>query len=178
MFNICNTNDVNIQVLLALPEISASVAIQGRYLDDQNSMRSINFSSCSPHDWTDIHPNEVQPLNSKNFNINLFWILQNYVLCVDLHRRNVSKSHNMFCPKYPKTKNEAWFLTLGSQENDELIAVKRINIRGKRSFNRICYQSPPGKHRIVLTLYLISDCIIGLDQQFELRFQLNDRKSA
>lgn len=81
------------------------------------------------------------------------------------------------CPKYPKGKSEAWFLTLGSQGNSELLAMKRVNLRGHRATNRICFQSTPRRGRVVLTLYLISDCLIGVDQQFELHFEVVDAKA-
>lgn len=86
-------------------------------------------------------------------------------------------SNSIHCPKYPKGKNEAWFITLGSQANDELLAMKRVNVRGQRSTNRICFQSTPRKGRLLLTLYLMSDCLIGFDQQFELQFEVVDAKS-
>lgn len=89
---------------------------------------------------------------------------------------NRYQSTAIHCPKYPKGKNEAWFLTLGSQATDELLAMKRINIRGLKASNRITFQCPPRKGRLLLTLYLMSDCLIGFDQQFDLQFEIVDAK--
>lgn len=83
-------------------------------------------------------------------------------------------SNNIYCPRYPKGKTEAWFLTLGSQATNELLAMKRISIRGLRTTSRINFQCPPRRGRLVLTLYLMSDCLIGLDQQFDLHFEIID----
>lgn len=82
----------------------------------------------------------------------------------------------IYCPKYPKGKNEAWFLTLGSQGTNELLAMKRINMRGLKSTNRITFQCPPRKGRLLLTLYLMSDCLLGCDQQFDLQIEIVDAK--
>ncbi|GBP10852.1 Activating signal cointegrator 1 complex subunit 3 [Eumeta japonica] len=88
---------------------------------------------------------------------------------------NRSTSTAIHCPKYPKGKNEAWFLTLGSQGTDELLAMKRI-IRGLKASNRITFQCPP-RRTFTLTLYLMSDCLIGFDQQFNLQFEIVDAKT-
>lgn len=95
-----------------------------------------------------------------------------------MERMNAKRNFNtaIHCPKYPKGKKEAWFLTLGSQGTDELLAMKRINMRGMKSSNRITFQCPPRKGRLLLTLYLMSDCLMGFDQQFDLQFDVVEAK--
>ncbi|XP_046804220.1 activating signal cointegrator 1 complex subunit 3 [Lucilia cuprina] len=147
------------KVLQNLPEITVNISIQGRHYEQMEDVREIptDFNS---NVWTKIHPNE------------------DYVLCINMKRLNTSRYHStaIHCPKYPKGKNEAWFLTLGSQGTDELLAMKRVNIRGLKASNRITFQCPPRKGRLLLTLYLMSDCLIGFDQQFDLQFEIVDAK--
>lgn len=108
------------------------------------------------------------------------FLLQDYVLIVDLKRCNVNRknagttSNSIYCPRYPKGKTESWFLTLGSQATNELLAMKRISIRGLKTSSHISFQCPPRRGHLVLTLYLMSDCLIGLDQQFDLQFEIID----
>ncbi|XP_005187971.1 activating signal cointegrator 1 complex subunit 3 [Musca domestica] len=149
------------RVIQDLPEIAVNIYVQGRNYEQEESMRPVSTDPKS-NVWTEIHPNE------------------DYVLCIDMERLNAKRQFNtaIHCPKYPKGKKEAWFMTLGSQGNDELLAMKRINMRGLKSSNRITFQCPPRRGRLLLTLYLMSDCLIGFDQQFDLQFEVVDPKQV
>uniref|UniRef100_A0A1A9VH86 SEC63 domain-containing protein n=1 Tax=Glossina austeni TaxID=7395 RepID=A0A1A9VH86_GLOAU len=74
------------------------------------------------------------------------------------------------CPKCPKGKNEAWFLTLGSQANGDLLAKKHVNLRALEASSRATFQYLPRKGRSLLTLYLLSDCLISFVQKYDLQF--------
>ncbi|XP_034488754.1 activating signal cointegrator 1 complex subunit 3 [Drosophila innubila] len=153
------------RVIQDLPEIALQISVEGRYLGEEYAKRPLSIVDGTIV-WTPLHANEE------------------YVLCVDLQRLNVAgqrrgagQSNAIHCPKYPKPKNEAWFLTLGSQSNDELLAMKRLSLRGTRSSNRISFQATPRRGRLQLTLYLMSDCLIGFDQQYDLHFEIIDAKA-
>ncbi|EDW14615.1 activating signal cointegrator 1 complex subunit 3 [Drosophila mojavensis] len=154
------------KVIQGLPEISLQISVEGRYMEEEYAKRPVSISEDSV-DWVPLHANE------------------DYVLCVDLQRLNVTagqrraggQGYSIHSPKYPKPKNEAWFLTLGSQANDELLAMKRLTLRGIRSANRISFQATPRRGRLLLTLYLMSDCLIGFDQQYDLHFEIIDAKA-
>ncbi len=73
-----------------------------------------------------------------------------------------------YAPRFPKTKDEGWWLVLGEVDSGELLALKRIgNIRG-RTRSSLAFPAPDESCRKILTLYLMSDCYLGLDQQFDL----------
>ncbi|KAH8409768.1 hypothetical protein KR222_006442 [Zaprionus bogoriensis] len=153
------------RVIQELPDIAVQISVEGRYQEDEYVKRPLSIANDATV-WTPLHANEE------------------YVLCVDLQRlfaagqrRSHGQSYPVHCPKYPKPKNEAWFLTLGSQANDELLAMKRVTLRGTRSSNRISFQATPRRGRLLLTLYLMSDCLIGFDQQYDLHFEIIDAKS-
>ena len=155
---------VILQVIKDLPEIALQISVEGRYLANEYAKRPLTIADSIV--WTPLHANE------------------DYVLCVNLQRLNVAgqrrgagQSYTIHSPKYPKAKNEAWFLTLGSQSNDELLAMKRLSLRGTRSSNRISFQATPRRGRLQLTLYLMSDCLIGFDQQYDLHFEIIDAKA-
>ncbi|EDX12805.1 GD19029 [Drosophila simulans] len=155
------------KVIKDLPEIALQIFVEGRHMENEYAKRPLSLSDDTRGEWMSLHANE------------------DYVLIVNLQRLNVSgqrrgggQSYTVHCPKYPKPKNEAWFLTLGSQANDELLAMKRVSIRGQRCTNRISFQATPRLGRLQLTLYLMSDCLLGFDQQYDLHFEIIDAKEA
>jgi len=65
-------------------------------------------------------------------------------------------------PFYPQTKMENWWLVVGEEKTKSLLAIKRVTI-GRRLEMRLEYIVPtPGEHN--LTLYLMSDSYVGVDQ--------------
>ncbi|XP_022221242.2 activating signal cointegrator 1 complex subunit 3 [Drosophila obscura] len=154
------------KVIQQLPEIALKMSVEGRFMAEEYAKRPLALEANTT--WLQLHANE------------------DYVLRIDLQRLNASGSghrraggqsgYAVHCPKYAKPKNEAWFLTLGSQANDELLAMKRLTLRGQRTTNRISFQATPRRGRLQLTLYLMSDCLMGFDQQFDLKFEIIDAK--
>ena len=45
-------------------------------------------------------------------------------------------------PKFPKPKDEGWFLILGDVENRELLALKRVPFVGARANQSLAFQTP------------------------------------
>ena len=65
-------------------------------------------------------------------------------------------------PFYPGQKIENWWLVVGDEKTRNLLAIKRVAIGRKLSL-RLEYIVPsPGEHE--LTLYLMSDAYVGVDQ--------------
>lgn len=65
-------------------------------------------------------------------------------------------------PFYPNRKMENWWLVVGEEKTKNLLAIKRITI-GRKLDLRLEYVVPePGEHE--LTLYLMSDSYVGVDQ--------------
>uniref|UniRef100_A0A182QHM2 Activating signal cointegrator 1 complex subunit 3 n=1 Tax=Anopheles farauti TaxID=69004 RepID=A0A182QHM2_9DIPT len=97
---------------------------------------------------------------------------QEYVVCVQLIRLGSFDSLNIHCPKFPKGKDEGWFLTLGHQAEGEVIALKRCVYRNNRSTHQLCFYAPSRVGRCIYTVYLLSDGYIGLDQQYNIQFEV------
>lgn len=69
---------------------------------------------------------------------------------------------NVHAPFYPNRKMENWWLVVGEEKTKNLLAIKRITI-GRKLELRLEYVVPePGEHE--LTLYLMSDSYVGVDQ--------------
>lgn len=65
-------------------------------------------------------------------------------------------------PFYPSKKMENWWLVVGEEKTKSLLAIKRVTI-GRKLEMRLEYVVPtPGEHE--LTLYLMSDSYVGVDQ--------------
>lgn len=65
-------------------------------------------------------------------------------------------------PFYPSQKMENWWLVVGEESTKNLLAIKRVTI-GRKLELRLEYVVPsPGEHE--LTLYLMSDSYVGVDQ--------------
>ena len=82
-----------------------------------------------------------------------------------LFQKNDSKAYT---PKFPKPKDERWFLIIGDVENKDLVALKRVPcVRGKSTVSMAVYM-PETTGRVIYTVYLMSDSYLGLDQQYDI----------
>lgn len=88
-------------------------------------------------------------------------------------RKNSAKAYT---PRFPKPKEEGWWLVIGALKEfvddsnnatAELMAMRRVKIR-KETRTELIIPDMKGK---LLTLFLISDCYLGLDQRHQ--FQVN-----
>lgn len=87
-----------------------------------------------------------------------------------------------YTPKYSKPKDENWIIILGentqmSEATNQLVGLKRVNSLKKQQTTNVMFRTPlisdnPNRNQYILTVYLISDCYIGLDQQFEINIKL------
>ncbi|KYQ90995.1 DEAD/DEAH box helicase [Tieghemostelium lacteum] len=73
-------------------------------------------------------------------------------------------------PFYPKEKIESWWVLVGDQKNNQLLAIKRIAFSQKTKV-KLEFQAPSvGQHDF--TLYLMSDSYTGCDQEYELNLDI------
>lgn len=139
------------QIIKNLPDLFVELQLQQSNDDELNSAKTLNMSS---NEWIDVNANETYVISAR--------------LIGD---KNINAS-KVYCPKYSKPKNIGWFLTLGSQANNELLAMKRVGSGHGFEMHRLMFQVPPNKGRLILSLYITSDCYIGLDQQFEIQLNI------
>ncbi|KAG8186270.1 hypothetical protein JTE90_004616 [Oedothorax gibbosus] len=141
--------------MMNLPVISVGASIKGWWDESENEeirhLKMGEFRGPKPEaHWLQVHAD------------------QEYVLNVNLRRdskfRNDSKA---IAPRFPKQKEEGWFLVLGSVETMELIAMKRVPFISKRATHQLMFYTPDTMGKVVYKLYLISDCYLGLDQEYE-----------
>jgi len=80
-----------------------------------------------------------------------------------------SKALNSYTPRFPKVKEEGWWIVIGDSANDELLALRRISFGDRASVKLKCpSSSSPSARSPKLVVYLMSDSYIGLDQEISL----------
>ncbi|XP_041762573.1 activating signal cointegrator 1 complex subunit 3 [Anopheles merus] len=141
------------KVICELPSLNVQISVRGPYGKDGDVDRPVQ-QPMSRDQWIELYAD------------------QEYVVCVQLIRLGAFESLNIHCPKFPKGKDEGWFLTLGHQAEGEVVALKRCVYRSNRSTHQLCFYAPSRIGRCIYTVYLVSDGYIGLDQQYSIQFEV------
>jgi len=80
-----------------------------------------------------------------------------------------SKAPTAHTPRFPKIKEEGWWIVVGDVINDELLALRRISFGDRAHVKLKCPKgSSHGGRAPKLVVFFMSDSYIGLDQEIEL----------
>ena len=80
-----------------------------------------------------------------------------------------SKAPTAHTPRFPKIKEEGWWIVVGDVVNDELLALRRISFGDRAHVKLKCPKgSSHGGRAPKLVVFFMSDSYIGLDQEIEL----------
>lgn len=140
------------KVIKELPTINVEIRLRGPHRNEIEVDRAVK-QPLDHKNWMEVHAGEE------------------YTLMVNMQRLG-AKTSNYIYSRFPKPKDEGWFLTLGSQESGELLALKRAPYKSNRSSHPLIFTAPSKLGRVVYTIYLISDGYIGLDQQFNIQLDV------
>ena len=69
-------------------------------------------------------------------------------------------------PRFPKDKEEGWWLVVGDVAANSLLCIKRISLQLKAKVKLEFTAPEPGEY--AYKLYLMSDSYLGCDQEYEL----------
>lgn len=133
------------KVICSLPAINVQIAIRGPYGNEPSTDRPV-VQPQTRETWMEIYAD------------------QEYVLNVQMIRLGSYESLHIHCPKFPKGKDEGWFLTLGQQAEAELIAMKRCVYRSNKSSHQLSFVAP--KRLGILLSYVRYFELIIENQQF------------
>ncbi|CAL8248146.1 unnamed protein product [Lota lota] len=102
---------------------------------------------------------------------------QEYVLQINLRRVNTGQQRRKQdskaqAPRFPKNKDEGWFLVLGEVERKELLAIKRVGFLRNHNTVSVAFYTPETTGKCIYTLYLMSDSYLGLDQQYDVHLNV------
>ena len=147
-------------VLNQLPQIDVKISVKGWWAGSRTGeeVRPVSQGGLrNPDDaWIEVHADQEYVLNVNLSRINR------------LHKRD-SKAH---APKFTKPKDEGWIIILGEVESREVIALKRVGYVKSKSNVSLSFYTPLMTGRVIYTLYLMSDCYLGLDQQYDVCLQV------
>ena len=76
-----------------------------------------------------------------------------------------TQARHAYTPNFGKPKDECWMLVLGDTDSGDVVALRRAHGRGGAA--TLAFTPPPTAGRRIYTLYLLSDCYTGLDQQYD-----------
>ncbi|NXU19460.1 ASCC3 protein, partial [Pardalotus punctatus] len=145
--------------LCRLPILNVSLSIKGSWDDEvqpQNEVPVPSLTTDTRDDkrWIKLHAD------------------QEYVLQINLHRTQMGyqgkQDSKAVAPRFPKVKDEGWFLILGEVDKKELIALKRTGYVRNRNTVSVAFYTPETPGKCIYTLYLMSDSYLGMDQQYDL----------
>ncbi|VFQ99826.1 unnamed protein product [Cuscuta campestris] len=69
----------------------------------------------------------------------------------------------VFAPRYPKSKDEGWWLVVGDTKSNQLLAIKRFSLQRKSKI-KLDFAAPAEAG--MYTLYFMSDSYLGCDQEY------------
>lgn len=84
--------------------------------------------------------------------------------------RDTAETVDVVAPHFPSCKDEAWWIVIGNPSEKLLLGIKRIAPKPGQSniIYNVEFAAPPSGGSYSLKAYLISDCWIGCDQEFDL----------
>ncbi|GAB4837622.1 DExH-box ATP-dependent RNA helicase DExH12 [Ancistrocladus abbreviatus] len=68
-------------------------------------------------------------------------------------------------PRYPKAKEEGWWLVVGDTESNQLLAIKRVTLQ-RKSKVKLDFAAPAESAKRTYTLYFMCDSYMGCDQEY------------
>ncbi|KAL6580046.1 activating signal cointegrator 1 complex subunit [Orobanche minor] len=74
------------------------------------------------------------------------------------------KASRAFAPRFPKVKDEAWWLVLGNTSTSQLYALKRVSFKDVLQTNMDIPSNVNDSQG--MKLIIVSDCYLGLDQEY------------
>ncbi|PIA32529.1 hypothetical protein AQUCO_04400019v1 [Aquilegia coerulea] len=78
-------------------------------------------------------------------------------------------------PRYPKAKEEGWWLVVGDSKTNQLLAIKRVSLQ-RKSKVKLEFAAPTEAGKKSYTLYFMCDSYMGCDQEYG--FTINVKDSA
>ncbi|KAF3691498.1 Activating signal cointegrator 1 complex subunit 3 [Channa argus] len=142
-----------------LPVIEVRMSVKGWWEESQEQterpLPAVGTNLREESSWMDVHAD------------------QEYVLQVSLRRINMGQQRRKQdskaqAPRFPKVKDEGWFLIMGEVDQRELLAVKRVGYVRNSTTVSVAFYTPERTGKCIYTLYLMSDSYLGLDQQYDI----------
>jgi pre-mRNA-splicing helicase BRR2 len=87
----------------------------------------------------------------------------------------LSEVGSVHAPRFPKPKEEGWWVVIGDSFTDKLLAVKRVAFQ-KTARVKLEFASPAKAGRKNYMIYLMSDSYLGCDQEYKFTVDVMDAR--
>jgi pre-mRNA-splicing helicase BRR2 len=79
----------------------------------------------------------------------------------------------VIAPRYPKRKEEAWWLVVGDAKRGTLAAIKRVSL-GRKSKVKLEFEAPSEPGKAEYTLFFMCDSYMGCDQEYSVEMDVKE----
>ncbi|CAP24998.1 Protein CBG04254 [Caenorhabditis briggsae] len=80
----------------------------------------------------------------------------------------------MHLPQWPKPKQAGWIIIVGREFNDQILNTTTVvGSHSTRSTAKLDIRIPAAKGKHSLSVYILSDCYLGIDQEYTLRLDVS-----
>ena len=79
----------------------------------------------------------------------------------------------VIAPRYPKRKEESWWLVVGDAKKGTLAAIKRVSL-GRKSKVKLEFQAPSDPGKVEYTLFFMCDSYLGCDQEYSVELDVKE----
>ena len=76
-------------------------------------------------------------------------------------------------PRYPKAREEGWWLVVGDTRSNQLLAIKRVALQ-RKSKVKLEFAAPAEAGKKTYTLYFMCDSYLGCDQEYSFSVDIMD----
>lgn len=81
----------------------------------------------------------------------------------------------VIAPFFPQKREEGWWVVIGDPKSNSLLSIKRLTLQQKANVKLDFVAPSPGKYEY--TLYFMSDCFMGCDQEYKFNINVADYQS-
>jgi pre-mRNA-splicing helicase BRR2 len=76
-------------------------------------------------------------------------------------------------PRFPKPKEEGWWLVVGDRKSNQLLAIKRVSLQRKAKL-KLDFTAPNEVGKKTYTLYFMCDAYLECDQEYEFTIDVKE----
>ncbi|KAJ4702368.1 DExH-box ATP-dependent RNA helicase [Melia azedarach] len=80
-------------------------------------------------------------------------------------------------PRYPKAKEEGWWLVVGDTKTNQLLAIKRVSLQ-RKSRVKLDFAAPAEAGKKTYMLYFMCDSYLGCDQEYSFTVDVKEAGGA
>ncbi|KAK6053685.1 hypothetical protein COOONC_08810, partial [Cooperia oncophora] len=77
-----------------------------------------------------------------------------------------------YLTQWSKEKTAGWIVILGEKDNDRMISLCHVSVAESDRAVRMDFVTPDKRGRCYLSVFIMSDCYLGIDQELQIKADL------